>query len=672
MRKTQLRVLTTIASLALVTACGDDATPPIGGGGPDADLTAIDAMPNLPDAQATFADAAMNAAGPLVTVVSPTAPAAGDLSSDAIVTSDRITVLCKAETNPASGDRVDASSVTVSATGGGGTVELQAIPNGVPDEFEASLFLTDFPNGALAVTCSASDNSPEALQNSATNDTFLDLGPEVEILTPLVGTSYANQMDVVFTVSASPVAAGDTAADPDTGSVVLSVAGVAIPGVVNSSGTYTATILFDSPLFNPSLDDQQTLRVSAANTRATTAVTRVEEVVFNVDNEGPTITIATPLAGELVAGIIPISATVVDPTGVLPQSVVATIAGIHEVQMTLSGGGDTYTGFFDTRILGPLIFPNIIVRAQDVTGNQSSAGYLVGLDNASPIATLDSPNLREAALEAGDLVCSTSFDPLGSDAVSDGEGVLQLFEVRARLQDRANAFTGTGVVVPIALVDTSSVELFLLDDETRAVVVDSDGDGICDEINPLLVPTSVPVASNEVAEIDMAVISSNGSSFNPADGFSGPTFAETNNGGCTGGTEDEAPNPLCVSTPLTRVIKLAASDVDVIYGIPPAEGLQCMGNGIDALATNLSDGWTCLAVRGVDNLGNANVSAPIRICVDADDDQGDGCPVEGVINLAGAPNCTGTYNPATDTVDTGTPCTVDGSFPANELLRTDL
>jgi hypothetical protein len=669
MRKTQLRVLTTIASLALVTACGDDGDRPIGGGGPDADPTAVDAMPNLPDAQDTFADAAMNAAGPLITVVSPTVPAAGDLSSDAIVTSDRITVLCKAETNPASGDRVDASSVTVSATGGGVSVELQAIPNGVPDEFEASLFLTDFPNGDLAVTCSASDNSPEALQNSATNDTFLDQGPDVEILTPLVGTSYANQMDVVFTVSASPVAAGDTGAAPDTASVVLSIAGVAVPGVVNSNGTYTATILFDSPLFNPSLDGQQTLRVSAANTRATTAVTRVEEVVFNVDNEGPTITIATPLAGELIAGIIPISATVVDPTGILPQSVVVTIAGIHEVQMS-SSGGDVYTGFFDTRILGPLIFPNIIVRAQDVNGNQSSAGYLVGLDNASPIATLDSPSLREAQVVDGNLICSTYFDPLGDDAVSDGEGVLQLFDVRARLEDRANAFTGTGVVVPIAYVDTSSVELFLLDDETRAVVVDTDGDGICDEINPLLVPTSVPVASDEVAEIDMEVIASTGSSFSPGD--PAPTFATTGNNQCTGGTDTAPPDLLCASTPLTRVINIPGDEIDVIYGIPPAVGLQCMGNGVDALATNLADGWACLAVRGVDNLGNANVSAPTRICIDSDDDKGDGCPIEGVINLAGAPNCTGTYNPATDTVDTGTPCTVDGAFPINEVRRTDL
>jgi hypothetical protein len=670
--------------LALVAACGDDSGRPVGGGGPDADLTAIDADVIQPDALPEFADAAVNAAGPLVTVVSPAEPAAGDLSSDAIVTSDRITVLCKAETNPQTGDRVDASSVTVTATGDGVSVELQAIPTGVPDEFEASLFLTDFANGTLSVSCTASDNTAAALQNSATNNTFLDLGPAVDILTPIVGTSYANQMDVIFTVSADPVTAGDTAADPDISSVALTIAGVTVPGVSNSNGTFTATVIFDAPEFNPSLDDQQTLRVSAANTRASAPVVRVEEVVFNVDNEGPTIIITTPLAGELIAGIIPITATVTDPTGILAQSVVATVAGIHEVSLN-SAGGDVYSGFFDTRILGPLIFPNIIIRAQDVTANQSSVGYLVGLDNASPVATLDSPSLREAQVVEGELVCSARFDPLGDDSINDGQGVLQLFDVRARVEDRANNFTGTGVVVPIAYVDTSSVELFLLDDESAALVVDTDGDGICDDINPLLVPTSVPTASGEVAEIDMVVIDSTGTSFNAPDGAVGPTFVATDNGplptpstghvaafhDCTAGEETDPPAQVCISTPLTRVIQVPGADLGVIYGIPPAIDLQCMGNGVDALATNLADGWACLAVRGADNLGNSNVSAPLRICIDSDADGGDGCPAEGVINFAGSPNCTGTYNSVTDTVDTGTPCTVDGAFPSNEVRRTD-
>ena len=33
---------------------------------------------------------------------------------------------------------------------------------------------------------------------------------------------------------------------------------------------------------------------------------------------------------------------------------------------------------------------------------------------------------------------SWQFDPLGTDAVSDGDAVLQLFDIRARVQDEGN------------------------------------------------------------------------------------------------------------------------------------------------------------------------------------------------------------------------------------------
>ena len=80
----------------------------------------------------------------------------------------------------------------------------------------------------------------------------------------------------------------------------------------------------------------------------------------------------------------------------------------------------------------------------------------------------------------------------------------------------------------------------------------------------------------------------------------------------------------------------------------------------------------CLALAGADYLGNASVSAPIRLCLDADLDENDGCPVVDEFATSGMPNCTGTYSQMTGLVDSGDPCVMNNSFPANEVRRTDL
>ncbi len=659
--------IASILSVAFL-GCSESDRPPPGKSNIDGGFNPVVDAGNAPDSGLDLPDAAMNSQGPLVTVLSPMAATSADLSANAIVTTDRITVLCSAATNPATGDSVDASTVRFSITGGNSLLELPATPTGAADQYQASISLGEFPNGELSIVCTAADSSGEARGNSDIVKTYLDLGPQVDVLSPLANTSLANQTDIVFSVQGSPVVpSGDTAADPVLANAEVSIAGVVIPKVSEVNGTFTVTVDFNGPLFTPSLVGQQTLRVTAPNMRG---VSREIDVLFTVDNEGPVIEIVTPTIGELVSGVISIQANVTDSAGIQSQSVVATIVGTNEVTL-VAGAGDLYTGVFDTRILGPLVFPNIIVRALDNTGNQSSTGYLIGLDNAAPIATLDSPNLREAQLTDGVLNCSRSFDPLGSDSVNDGQGVYQLFEVRARLEDLSNNATLTsGIVVPRAFVDVDSVELFLLDDQNAALIVDTDGDGFCDDINPLLVPTSVPTANNEVAVIAMAPVASSGSSFFGTD--TAPTFADTSNGACTATDEAIPPDPACASTPLTRIIKLPIAAINPIYGIPPFNELQCMGNAVDALATNLADGWACLGVRGSDNLGNQNISPPLRICIDSDANGADGCPAVNTINLSGAPNCTGTYDPVTNTVDTQTPCTIELTFDANELRRIDL
>ena len=64
-------------------------------------------------------------------------------------------------------------------------------------------------------------------------------------------------------------------------------------------------------------------------------------------------------------------------------------------------------------------------------------------------------------------------------------------------------------------------------------------------------------------------------------------------------------------------------------------GLQCVGNQFDAFANNVHDGWTCMAVRAADKLGNQQVSRVVRVCVDHDG-IGNECPHLGIVAVTNA------------------------------------
>lgn len=265
---------TTSILLSLLIACGGDDTPPPLGTGPGSS-SPDGGGPGGPQSDAGIdqPDAAINTDGPDITLLTPVEPATGDFSSGAILTTARFTARCSAVANASTGDRVDATSVRISASSSSGIFEAPGIPTGVANEFTADLVVSDFDNGPLNVRCTASDLAEEPRENSDAIDTFLDLGPNVQVLTPLANTSYANQTDVVFTVSAAPVAPGDSLAEPDLGAVEVFIAGGVVSGFANENGTFTGTIVFDDPAFDPSLEGSQTLTIHAPNQR-TNAPTR--------------------------------------------------------------------------------------------------------------------------------------------------------------------------------------------------------------------------------------------------------------------------------------------------------------------------------------------------------------------------------------------------------------
>ena len=686
-----LAVIFVGAIVGALSACGDDGDDtPFADSGPVIDAIDVDARvaidggdvadSDVADGDVPPPDGPVDDEGPLVEVLSPTAPTAGDFSSTAIVTDDRFTARCSAATNPATGDAVDPSSVSFTVIAGTQSREAFAQPTTVDNEYVADLVVSDFANGALTIRCTASDTSASSRTNSDDIATFLDLGPKILVFTPVDDASYANQVNVGFKVLAAPVAPADTGAAPNLAAVTLNVGGVDISADLSQdppdSGVFTATVVFADPRFVPALDGDNTVIITAANSRTATPTTRQRNIVFVADSDGPSIEVTGPVAGDFIAGIFTLTASVTDQAGVDALSVIATIAGTHEFALHHLGA-DAFAGSFDTRALpDTMVYPTIVVRARDSVGNQSSVGLVVTLDNQPPLASLDPPDMREASLntEIDELECSWMFDPLGGydpggeladvgDAADDGQSVAQLSEIRARVEDRGNQATAdSGVLIPMSGVDFTSVQLFVLDDSDAALIVDTTGDGYCDAINPQLVPTSVPNASNEAAVIDMIELAPSGDAdftFNPEPPTVAQPAFDTSAGApeadCFPGTKVEQPEPLCITSPGTRITYTAIEKDPVIFTIPPVTDIQCFGNPFDSLATNISDGWACLALVALDNLGNVAISAPLRLCFDHDGDEVE-CEAWGTITSAGLPDCVGTYDPDTDVTNAALNC----------------
>jgi hypothetical protein len=360
------------------------------------------------------------------------------------------------------------------------------------------------------------------------------------------------------------------------------------------------------------------------------------------DGEAPVIVPLNPLPGGLAHGVVTITAQVTDADGI--AAVGATFGDFAVTMVEIDD--EIWSGTIDTAPLALSAGPTIAIRASDNSGAESLYPYVIVLDNGKPIASLDPPRVR--LFDAADATCSREFDPLGGDAPDDGESVRGGAELRARVVDQGNEDNAaTDVYVPRAGV--GSVDVYVLDDSTRPLIVDTDGDGVCDDINPELVPTPTPDAPNEALVVALEGISATG-----AADFRADVLGVENAGVCTGGDAATAPPPLCAKELQAQVvIDTEVTDQPQIYGIPVVDEFNCLGYFVDMTAHGIADGWACAAVRATDNLGNRNVSAPLRLCID-NDISGDCLPIGDVAAEGVRPNCTGTVSGG---VVNNTPCT---------------
>jgi hypothetical protein len=490
--------------------------------------------------------------------------------------------------------------------------------------------------------------------------TFLiDAGPVIRIDSPVKDKPYRGSAAVDVSIH------DDLFAPVSEVQMKIGQTAVTFAGPGGATGQqYTATLDFAS--FMPALQGEQILTVRAKNKNGTEAVLTRK---FISDSTGPVITDASPKSGDLVGNVINIAAAVNDPAGVLSSSVVAVFANgpgtEYTVPLAAPAAGSPmqlYTAIFDTRLLPfgeNALFPTLSFRASDNLGNESLISSVVWLDNRPPLAALDPPQVR--ILRKNDLgvfTCGWPFDPVGADVADDMDLVTQIVDIRARIEDTGNeVLSGSPNYIPIS--GTAVAQLLILDDTSQPLLVNTNpvpkgtrkADQTCDAINPLLVPTTRPMTAKDALLVTLVPIAPAGAPDQTNHSLF-PDVLPGDDGYCfPKGGNAAIPDPICETAsnfskarPHQTVFLGYAGGttgrLPSIFTIPSVEtGAQnplCGGTQLDALANFISDGWACLAVFASDNLGNKQVSAPLRICVDKDL-VGNECPHKAVTALAGSP-----------------------------------
>lgn len=637
-----------ILSTALANACGDDpyVDPPHVDAAPnDGSLNDVVVIPDVP----VLPDRVINEDGPSITIQTPQPMAVLSGSQAQIVAT---------VTDP---DGVDVSSVRAIIPGG--AVFTMSRTGTQNDQYSGIIDLSTLPTGQMSIIVEAADIL--ATWNSAQVAVTRDKGPIVQFISPVQGGRYAGSVNLVFVVS-DPGGVRETSVTAQIGSVGLDIVtqGSPNPNQIQFGGE----IVFEDAMFSPPLRGVQQVTVTAENIN--NSVQSTSAVTFTVDDEGPTIVVNTPLPGEIVGGIITIEADVQDDAGVLLTSVLAILGNnAYEYIVQLEPIGGVFSGTFDTTLFPHnFVFPPLSVRAADSLNNESEVGFVLALDNTKPVLSLDPPETTRIA-ELGEcygvpqqVVCAQQFDPVGAGVPNDLDTVPQVFWLRARVEDRGNDALGL-LQIPLSLIDYATPRAYFLSDTSQALVVDTDGDGFCDEINPALIPSTNPQGSNEILALSLGPIAPTGDPDYRLDLSPLPAGCD-----CSGDDTDPPPE-LCIATRPEGMSVAMHYTVDpsepAIWSLPPinsSDPLFCAGHQFDALASNISEGWTCIAVRAKDNAGNVGVSEPLRVCVDY---TLDGVPTE-CANTGLAPDCTGTWNPVTQTVDTNNPCDFD---PYLQLFR---
>ena len=496
------------------------------------------------------------------------------------------------------------------------------------EAYAGKLSLGDLPAGMYTLTVSARSSSGTQASNQIA--LTVDGGPVITVVSPIADHGYNSHVAVDLTVDPRRLPAGQRP--------TATIAGKPIPLTPPDATTpgYRATVVF-GPTANPppgavllpDVAGKQLFQVQATNSIGVTDQVRV---VFVIDKSGPTITATPPVTGDVVGGLLDITATVTatpacwtprwspsSPTRRRPSSScrwpprAAALSGVSSnVELDPLPGAASRTF---------VVFPNISFRAVDLVGNQSVLSYGFSIDNIAPVADLDPPLMRQLTLSATGYQCSFAFDPLSvnqeiGDMPNDGCMVPQVFDLRARIEDDGNRASELKVT-PISLVDPANTNVFIMPASlNQPLVVDSDGDGRCDQVNPLLTPlspTAPPTAGSGVLQVRLAGVPPAGK----ADFEPDPTLPASSR--CAKGTATAPAQRLCNSFEQPTIAIGYSDGQPAIWSVEPIDKtFHCFGNQLDTFANKIPEGWACIAVQTRDKAGNQSVSVPMRVYVKYD------------------------------------------------------
>lgn len=619
-----------LGTLCLLTfaACSNSGVhgilPGVDGGGGDGfgsfDLAAA-------DGSGLIGDLMSDPGGPTITVTAPTA--GSEVQYD--------TLMVTATIVSPDGTAIDPSTVKLIVPAGSGTASAPLSLTSMPTVYSGQIDISAIVSGGSNFQVAAQDTMGR--RGIVLVAYIHDHGPVVTIVQPSQPTAHGSApLQLVIDDPLHPIT--------DVRAGIRSASDIALTPVAGSMPLReTGTITFSG--YTPPLDGPQLITAQATNSRGTIGRATRQ---FIVDNQGPIIVINTPQPGVFVGGILAISTTITDISGVAESSVFAVFGHnpLTSTQLRRSGTTDNFLGVFDVRSLGRgYVTPSFSVRAADTLGNQSELAVEIIVDNTPPGLELDSTRMRVSKRTQFGIECSRSFDPLGDETANDGDRVPQIVTIKARIEDAGNWAPGL-LVERVSGINASTVAMFASPTSNGPLAVDTDGDGICDDVNPLLIPTTTVTASNQALSLAMTAIPTGGG----ADYRLGPLPAWASFA-CS--FEGEAsvlnpPNPLCVFAGTTMTISLSytAAGTPAIWTIPPvtSDSVGCIGLQLDS-RNRLPEGPTCIVARASDNTGNHNVARPLRVCID----RGGAGVCAAWPPAAGAfPDCTGTYNPITGMV----------------------
>ncbi len=592
--------------------------------------------------------------GPEVEILEPLA-AANPVDDDVLVETP-VTVRCRVtESEEEGAEDVDPTSVMIALVVDDTIVEeKQGVSRG-NHEFEATFTSSEMQGGLIAFRCSADDTATPSRSSFDEIETYYDQGPDIEIIDPEEATSISLNEQVRVEFRVVPLQLDDDDSESEIDEVNLRVAGVDIEveEVESEDGLYRAFVDFaDTVLFPNTPTGSTPIVISATNERTPEAAKRIVTYNIIVDAEGPDITILEPEDGEIVGGDVVLRFTIEDQYSAIDiDTLIVEINDTpydYDPEGQWSIDGDEYSYRFDTRnITGSKVQITINIDVNDIVGNVApGASMILHLDNEPPLIDLNPPWVREIKDVGDDWFCSFAFDPVGPVAVNNRETVHEMVLFRSVVWDKTN--TAPPPYIPYySTVNPETVYIYVQDDVDTPLLIDTDGDGECDDLDREGLP-----------DREMVALSPDGTPF--YGGESSVEYAidvglEPALEYCTYQDSTNRPDYLCTShsSDLTRVIAhcLEGGDEPAIYAVNVVEnGVACTGDGWE-IGAFIQPGPFCVAVRAEDYEGNVGISPPLVLCYDNSDTPENECDGVDLSEITCADDCDPPPGLTTDNFD---------------------